>query len=146
MCRLTDRLRVQDKGSPFVIAFRLITLARAQVVAAYFFITNHVLAFRTRNLEINWVYIPYGIQVFMSCLILNQIVTLEIIPGTQKSSVVILHFLKVYLIEFNTCRFNPMTGFQLVDNYSDSFGIIIKNIANIKYCCNGSWALDPNPD
>jgi hypothetical protein len=78
--------------------------------------------------------------------LLIAIHVLAIISCTQKNRVIFLHFLKGYLIEFNTCRLNPTTGFQLIDNLLDNYEIMIKNIAYIKYCCNGHRALNPDPD
>ncbi|MCK4824721.1 sugar transferase, partial [bacterium] len=98
-----EKLRAWNNGSLFGITSRLIRLAEALAVAGSFFIAVQVMAFRMEGLDITWVYILYGILVFMSWLALNQITTLAILPRTQRYRVLFFRFVQVSLIEFIIC-------------------------------------------
>lgn len=99
MSHFIDRLYALTNGKLEGISSRLVHFTEAVAVALSYIIAVEALRFRVEGLEITWIYILYGVLVFMSWLALSQLTTLAILPRTQRNRMILLRFLQVSLIE-----------------------------------------------
>ena len=103
MSHFVNRLRAITNGQLAGISSRLVHSAEAVAVAVAYIIAIQALTYRIEGLEIHWLYIVYGILVFMSWLALSQLTTLAMLPRTQRIRILFLRFLQVFIIEFIIC-------------------------------------------
>ena len=99
MSHFIDRLHALTNGKLAGISSRLVHFAETVAVAFSFIIAVEALRFRLEGLEITWMYIVFGVLVFMSWLALSQLTNLAILPRTQRFRIIFLRFLQVSFIE-----------------------------------------------